>query len=316
MKYYADDVYLHARIYAMRGRLLTLKDYISIVRNRQGFCEEVCDLRNSVEVKETVFKEQIREVIKLAEATGIYADLFIAFLRWFEAFNVKQILSRAFSRPVLEQWYDIGPYAVVDRSLAGDKYTVDDIRTFLAHTYLKEIFDDSPSYERMEIRMDLCTLRNLYDSISLFNPEAKMVFHDLVRMRLAVSGMIRNRRLKEGYQWSDEKIQDHIDMIHGIFDFSPGRYLKKIAEVLNIRIEQIRKSSSRAPDAADIEYYLEQYYYNWILSKFHMDFHSIYCVVGYLWLLNCQIRNLYRIIDGLRFGLPPEIIIERIVCEV
>ncbi len=316
MKYYADDGYLHARIYAMRSRLLTLRDYVSIVRNRQGFCEEVCDLQNPVDVKETVFKEQTRNIITLAEVTGIYARLFIAFLRQFETMNVKQLLSGAFNRPSLEQWYDIGPYAVLDRSLVGEKLTVDDIRDLLAHTYLKEVFESCSKYERMEIRIDLCTLRNLYDSVSVFHPEARRVFQGIVRMRLAVTSIIWIWRLKEGYQLSDEKIQEHLETIHGLFGLSPGLYLEKMGRILNSRIEQIRKSSSRTPEAADIEYFLEQYYYNWISKAFHKDFHSIYCVVSYLWLLDCQIRNLFRIIDALRFGLSPETIIERIICEV
>jgi vacuolar-type H+-ATPase subunit C/Vma6 len=316
MKYYADDVNLHARIYAMRARLLSLMDYTSIVRDKQALSEKVYDKHNSIEAKEIVFKEQIRDIIKLAEATRIYTRLFIAFLRQFEAHNIKLILSRAFNRPVLEQWYDIGPYAVVDRSLINEKLTVEDIKTMLAHTYLEEIFDDMSSYERIEIRMDICTARNLYDSSSLFHPDARRVFQDFILKRVAVTGLIRNWRLKESYQWSDEKILLYLEMIHGLFDSSPGQQLKIVGEMLNNRLEQIRKSSSKTPESADIEYYLEQYFYNWISSMFHKDFHSVYCVAAYLWLLSNQIRNMFRIIDGMRFGLPPEEIIERIVCEV
>jgi len=316
MKYYADDVNLHARIYAMKSRLLTLRDYTSIVREKQGFCREVCDFQNTVEVKETVFKEQIRDVVKLAGATRIYTRLFLAFLRRFEALNVKLILSRAFNRPVLEQWYDIGPHALFDRGLIKEKLTADDIRTILANTYLEEIFDDISSYERLEIRIDVCTARNLYDSSDSFHPEAKKDFQDLILKTVAVTGLIRQWRLKESYRWSDEKIRDHLEMIHGLFDSSPGRHSKMVEEILNNRIAQARKSAAKAPEAADIEYYLEQYFYNWISSVFHKNFHSIYCVAAYLWLLNCQIKNLFRIVDALRFGLPPEKIIERIVCEV
>lgn len=316
MKYYADHVNLHARIYAMRGRLLTLRDYTAVVRDKQSLCETVCDMSNTIEAKEIVFKEQIRDIIKLAEATRIYAGLFIAFLRQYEALNVKLILSRAFNRPVLEQWYDIGPYAVVDRSLVRERFTVDDIKTILAHTYLKEIFEDMSSYERIEIRLDICTARNIYDSTALFYTDERRVFQDFIFKRAAVTGLIQNWRLKESYQWSDEKIRHYLEMIHGIFDSSPGRQLKTVGEILNNRIEQLRKTSTKTPEAADLEYYLEQYFYNWLISVFHKDFHSVYCVAAYLWLLDYQIRNMFRLIDGMRFGLPPEVIIERIVCEV
>ncbi len=60
---------------------------------------------------------------------------------------------------------------------------------------------------------------------------------------------------------------------------------------------------------------LNQNYYAWIPSVFHQDFHSIYCVVAHLRLLYCQIRNLFRIIDGRRFGMSPDAIINRMICE-
>ena len=48
---------------------------------------------------------------------------------------------------------------------------------------------------------------------------------------------------------------------------------------------------------------------------FHRDFHSVFCVAAYLWLLFYQIRNLFKIIEGRRFGFSPERIIAGIVCD-
>jgi len=48
---------------------------------------------------------------------------------------------------------------------------------------------------------------------------------------------------------------------------------------------------------------------------FHENFHSVNTVVCYLALLYRQIRNLFSIADGLRFGLDPERIMENVICE-
>jgi len=45
------------------------------------------------------------------------------------------------------------------------------------------------------------------------------------------------------------------------------------------------------------------------------DFHSICCVVSYLWMLYYQIRNLIKIIEGRHFGYSPERILANIVCN-
>ena len=72
MRNYADEDNLHARIYAMRGRLLSLRDYASMVREQQTSALQPFGIRDLVEAKENLFREQIAPVIAIAEAYDKY----------------------------------------------------------------------------------------------------------------------------------------------------------------------------------------------------------------------------------------------------
>ncbi len=318
MRYYADKDNLHVRIYAMRGRLLSLKDYDSIVRNQEAFFDRLSGTHDHVEAKEMVFREQLAMVVHLAEATREYSSLFIAFLRQYEVSNAKLLLAKAFGRQSLEQWYDIRPYAILDRSLLQQELSLDDIRAIMAGTYLEDVYEDISSYECLENQVDISAARNLYTSSAQFLPESRKVFLDFMLRRIAVITMIWHWRLKQNYHWNDERIRLYLETFHNLNLFGGHAWpqVRIVEEVLNRRLEQLRKSGTQAPSAEDIEYHLEQYFYNWVSSMFHKDFHSIYCVVAYLWLLYYQVRNLFRIIEGIRFGLPPGEILKRIISEV
>ena len=318
MRYYADKDNLHARIYAMRGRLLSLKDYDSIVRGQESFFDSFSGTHDHVEAKEMVFREQIAMVVHLAEATRKYSSLFIAFLRQYEVGNAKLLMAKALGRQSLEQWYDIGPYAILDKSLLQQELSLADIRTIIANTYLEDVCEDISSYVRLEIQVDISAAKNLYASSALFLPESRKAFQDFMLRRIAVIAMIWHWRLKQSYHWNDERIRLYLETFHNLNLFGGDAWaqVRIIEDALNRRLEQLRKSGTQAPSAEDIEYHLEQYFYDWASSMFHRDFHSIYCVVAYLWLLYYQMRNLFRIIEGMRFGLPPGDILERIICEV
>ncbi len=315
MKYYTDQNNLHTRIYAMKGRLLSLKDYTSIVRDQEAFHDKISGGHDYLETKEMIFREQTATVIHLAEATRKYAPLFIAFLRQYEVNNAKLLLAKALGRQSLEQWYDIGPYAILNRSLLQEELSLEDIRGIMAGTYLESVLKDISSYERLEIRVDTCATGNLYASSNRFPPEAREIFQNFMLRRIAILMITCRWRLKENYHWSDKRIRIYLEMFNNLFGAPAWPQVRMMERDLNIRLEQMRKSGGRSPSAADIEYHLEQYYYRWVSSMFYKDFHSVYCVIAYLLLLYYQIRNLFRIIEGLRFGLPPEAIIERIICE-
>ena len=104
MRCYTDQDNLHTRIYTMRGSLLSLKDYTSIVRDQEFFPDKISDVHDYLKTKETVFREQTTMAIHLAEATRKYAFLFTAFLRQYEVNNAKLLLVKIFGRQSLEQW--------------------------------------------------------------------------------------------------------------------------------------------------------------------------------------------------------------------
>lgn len=313
MKYYADDVNLHVRIHAMRSRLIPLSGYAPLLREQEASYEKGSGPRGMIEARESLFRDQIGAVIRLAEATRRYAPLFIAFLRLYEAQNVKVILSRAFGREVLGQWYDIGPYAALDRGLLDRDLSPDDVRKALAGTYLADIFEGEAIYESIETRVDIRAVRNLHAASAPFTPEGREVFRDFLLRRLAALTVARQWRLRVNYGWSDERIASHREEIHGLFGGGDWPQLAAVEGALARRLEE---TGGQTPSPADVESFLEHSYYRWVVSMFHKDFHSIHCVAAYLWLLDCQIRNLLRIAEGIRFGLPHEAILETIITDV
>lgn len=315
MRHYADREYLHARIHAMRGRLLTLKDYVSMVRDPGPFRDIADGAHDPVEAKETVFQGQMTPIIRIAGAAEGYTPLFASFLRQYEASNAKLLMAKAFGRPALEQWYDIGPWAVLDRSLLRENLSPKDLRMVLAGTYLDGAIEDISSLERFEIRLDILSAENLYRSCAPFPAADKEALRGFVLRRVAVVSLIRQWRLKESYHWSEERIRHSLETFHGLFGGLVQPQVKIVEEALNACLELRRKGGSPVTAVEDIEHLLEQYFHRWASSVFHRDFHSLSCVVAYLWLLSCQVRNLFRILDGLRFGLVPEAILERIVGE-
>jgi len=316
MRDYADEAYLHARLYAMRSRLLSLKDYASMVRNQEtDFYDKTSVAPDPTEAEEGIFREQIAGIIPLAEAITMYAPLFISFFRQFEALNAKLLLAKAFGLPSPGQWYDIGPYAVIERSVLKETIAVQDLRPFLAGTYLADVLEEESSYEKMEARVDLCAARELYGASNLFTPDDKLDFQNLIGRRIAVTSTILSLRLKKTYQWDDERTGIYLKMFHDLFEGKTRPHVKIVEEMLAKHLEQLRASSGQEPSVVDLEHYLEQYYYNWISFMFHRDFNSICCVVAYLWLTFYQIRNLFKILEGRRFGYSPEIILARIVCN-
>lgn len=313
---YADEVFLHARIYAMYSRLLSLKDYALMASDQdEAFYNKTPGTSDPITAKETVFKEQISGIINLAEATDLYTPLFLAFLRQFEAFNAKLIFAKAFGMKVLEQWYDIGPYAVLQRSMLKDKISLKDIQPLLIGTYLEDTLEDTSSYEQIEIRTDMCVARELFRASSRFTPIGKMDFQELMGRRIAIISTILAMRLKNTYQWDDEKIRPYLERFHNIFGGKASSQVKVVEKLLTGHLERQQAIGTQESDGIYMEHYLEQNFYNWVLSVFHRDFHSIWCVAAYLWLLYFQIRNLFRIIEGRRFGFDPEHILSRIICR-
>ncbi|PKN88981.1 MAG: hypothetical protein CVU51_02335 [Deltaproteobacteria bacterium HGW-Deltaproteobacteria-1] len=260
MRNYADADNLHARIYAMRGRLLSLNDYASI--SREQVSDKIFGNRNMIEAKEILFREQIAPVLSLVEAYDKYAALFLAYLRQYEAHNVKLLLARALGKESLDQWYDIGPFATLNKDLLTKNLSLDEIKSLLADTYLGQ---------------------------------AKKEFQEMMIRRIAVLSVIWSYRLRGYYRFHDEQVRSSLKKFHDLFGGHVEPQMRIVEDALNRRIEQLQKSGAQKPSIVDIERHIEQDYYVWVSSQFHRDFHSIYCVIAYLWLLFYQIRNLFRI---------------------
>lgn len=316
MEHYADEVNIHARIYAMKSRLLTLADYAALSRDRDAIFAGVPQAHDYIQAKEMVFARQIQGIVSIAEAVEVYAPLFIAFFRQYEAANAKLILAKAYRRQIHELWYDIGPYAILGRGLLQDALRPDEIKSVLAKAYLDDEFVHASGYERLEMCIDMNALKSLHESSALLRTEAKTVFEEFMLKRIAVITLVWHYRLKEYYHKDDEVIKRYLAGLHLLVGDRVWPQVKIVEEALGVRLAQQTRPAGMTHTSMDAEYYLEQYYYRWVSSMFYQDFHSIYCVLSYLWLLYYQVKNLFRIIEGVRFSLSEGEILEGIISEV
>ncbi|PKN19645.1 MAG: hypothetical protein CVU71_04530 [Deltaproteobacteria bacterium HGW-Deltaproteobacteria-6] len=315
MRNYADEPNLHTRIYAMRSRLFSLRDYTLMIREPASMPGNISNIQDPTRAKESLFRQQIAPVVNLAQAFEKYTPFFIANLRQYEAQNARILLTRAAGHQALEQWNDIGPFAALDRGLLEKKLSLDDVKSLLADIYLDDDFKTISSYRQLVIHLDICTARNLYHSGDLLSGAAVQEFREMMLKRLAVMTLIWSYRLRVNHRFKDDRIRFYMDKVHKLYGGKVWYRVSLEKEALAEHLEQLRKDTGEEPSVANIEHHLEQNYYAWITSVFHRDFHSIYCVVAYLWLLFYQIRNLFRIIDGRRFGMSQDAIINRMICE-
>ena len=315
MRNYADQANLHARIYAMKGRLLSLQDYAVMAREQRTFAPKSSSVQDLIDAKENLFREQIAPVNALVEAYDKYTPVFLAYLRQFETHNAKVLLAKAAGKDILEQWYDISPFASLDRSLLTKNLSTDDVTSLLTNTYLGNDFKPASSYRRMQMNLDISSARNIYNASSLISDQARKEFQEMILRRIAVQMVIRSYRLRVYYHWSEKDTRLYLEKINNRLNIHAESQIHSIDEDLNQHIETLRKSSGQEPSVIDIEQHLEQIYYLWLSSIFYRDFHSIYCVIAYLWLLLIQIKNLFRIIDGRRFGFSADAILSKIICK-
>ncbi len=315
MRNYADQANLHARIYAMKGRLLSLRDYAVMAREQRTFAPKSSSVQDLIDAKENLFREQIAPVIALVEAYDKYTPVFLAYLRQFETHNAKVLLAKAAGKDILEQWYDISPFASLDRSLLTKNLSTDDVTSLLTNTYLGNDFKPASSYRRMQMNLDISSARNIYNASSLISDQARKEFQEMILKRIAVQMVIWSYRLRVYYHWSEKDTRLYFEKINDRLNIRAESQIHSIEEDLNQHIETLRKSSGQEPSVVDIEQHLEQIYYLWLSSIFYRDFHSIYCVIAYLWLLLIQIKNLFRIIDGRRLGFSADAILSKIICK-
>jgi vacuolar-type H+-ATPase subunit C/Vma6 len=322
MNPYADKNYLHAKIHALRDQMLRRNDYIKIINAQRPhlafptlISENAAEDLN--EAKEIIFRNQIGKVLLLIESSECYRSLFKAFLRFFEARNVKLLLAKAFGRTmVIGQWNDISPHNSLEKGLLQRDISLDEFKSLLGNTYLKNVIaDDFPArYEELESRIDFCTVRYFLD----FSKEASFrqwnILREVMLRRIVLLRVVWSFRLRQNYGWDDDKISSHLASLYDVIDEFNGKaeLSVSIERQMNKELEQ---SSSGIPEVSDIENELERYFWSYIWRMFSRDFHSIYCVISFLWLLYYQIQNLFGIIEGFRFNVSPDIVSKRIICE-
>ena len=315
MRNYADEPNLHARICAMRSRLFARRDYALLIRERESMPGNVSAIRDLRLAKETLFALQINPVITVALAYEKYTPFFIGQLRQYETSNARLLLARAAGQPVAEQWYDIGPFARLEKKRLEERLSLTDVQSLLAEIYSDEHFKTLSGYRQLVVHLDVCAARHLYHSADQLAGSDAREFRDMMLKRIAVMTLIWSHRLRAYYRFHDERIRWFMSEIHELYGGKAWYRVGLEEQALERHLDQLRKDTGREPSVYEIEHYLEQRYYDWIASMFHRDFHAIYCVVCYLWLLFFKIRNLFRILDGRRFGLSPDATLAGLVCE-
>lgn len=327
MNFYADSNYIHAKICALHGLLLAGRDYYDIAKNGnfQSLVPglDTGNIKNDYTlIKERIFDSQVSMVISLAEASASSRRIFILFLRYFETLNLKLLCAKAFGRePSPFLWYNIGDLAVLDRGMLTDNTDMAAILKYTGNTWMRNILttDSAGSFEEVEFLIDRAALRIAAEfpysmKFSRRNDSMKIVSGLAAYFRLSWS-----RRLEYIYAWDPERIMDYIESNMVLPEY--GRAMRVCIDEWEKRLmKQLGDDSGGIMPGGDsglitAEKIMERTLLRDFSRMFHENFHSINTLACYLVLLYCQIRNLFSIVDGLRFGLAPDMIMENVICE-
>lgn len=326
MNFYADSNYIHAKIYALHSELLSRRDYYDMAKSGKFPVNTGVTAGNFKDdyqsIKENLFESQINLVISMTKASPSYSRVFIFFLRYFEILNLKLLYAKAFRRnPVPFIWYNTGEFAVLDREMLSDNIDVAALLKYSRNTWLGGIVtvESAGSYEEVEFSLDRAAFRlaaELSDSLS-FAPCA-----DSGRIVAGLAAYFRltwSWRLQQVYDWDDASIRNYIDS--NIPVHNAGRVIRSsVEEWEKLLMGQVQNNyadilTGGGAGVISAERIMERALLREFSRTFHENFHSVNTVICYLALLYRQIRNLFSIADGLRFGLDPEIIMENVICE-
>ncbi len=325
MNFYADSNYIHAKIYALHSLLLSRKDYYEMARSGNFTLVapgvNAGNIKNSyTSVKETLFESQISLVISLTEASESYRRVFILFLRYFEILNLKLLYAKAFGRnPAPSMWYNTGEFAVLDRGMISDNTDVAALLKYTQNTWMRDILtsESATSFEEVEFSIDRAALRLAAEfpnsmSFSRGADSVKIISGLAAYFRLAWSW-----RLQNVYSWDEPSSRRYIESNISIPAYSFG-IRTSVEEWERFLVKQVQNSHVDMLTGVGVisaERVMERALLRDFSRTFHENFHSINTVTCYLALLYRQIRNLFAITDGLRFGLDPDMIMENVICE-
>ncbi|HOP62406.1 MAG TPA: V-type ATPase subunit [Spirochaetota bacterium] len=328
MNFYADSSYIHAKIYALHSLLLTRKDYYEMARsgnfNAVAAGLNAGNIKNDyTELKESLFDSQIKLVVSLAEASVSYSRVFILFLRYFEMLNLKTLYAKAFGRmPSPMVWYNTGEFAVLDREMLSENTDVAALFKYTTNTWMRDILtvDSAGTFEEVEFLIDRAALRLAAEfpnsmSFSRGADSMKIVSGLAAYFRLAWSW-----RLQHIYAWDEGSTMRYIESnvyIPRAFGFAMRSSVEEWERFLLMQVKNnyVDVVAGGGAGILSAEKVMERVLLRDFSRTFHENFHSINTVICYLALLYRQIRNLFTIIDGLRFGLEPDMIMDDIICE-
>jgi vacuolar-type H+-ATPase subunit C/Vma6 len=323
MNFYADSNYIHARIYALHSQLLRRKDYNDIAGS--GHFQSVMpglDMgnikNNSTVIKEKIFESQSGIVIQLAEASESTRHIFILFLRYFEALNLKLLCAQAYGHtPDPSIWYNIGDFAVIGREIPAGNSGIRSMIELTGDTWMKSVFSgkEAATFEDAERLIDSGMFRMAKDFLSSINLTDREFSMELAAGVIAYLRITWSRRLQYIYHMEPGSISGYIGT--NITVIGSKKVFKRLVSEQEFKFLKMTGAADykSGEGLSGAERAMQKILIRNVSRMFHRDFHSVNTVTCYLLLLFMQIRNLFSLADGLRFGLPPDVIMENIICE-
>ncbi len=324
----ADRLFVHAKISSLRGQLLRRDVYFELIHSRNVLSPFPSlaiesDEKDLTAVKEALFRHQIKSIDRIIRSNRRYAPLFTAFLRLYEVNNIKMLMARASGRKApAEVWFDISPHGTADRSLLSEGATLEELRG----RFRGSVFDIIPeehgdiSYEELEVMADRAVFANMVRYGERLSFREKDIFFDYMAHRAALLAITWKYRLLHLYRWPEEKVTEILDPLENLFACcgkkQEERYQEAKQGLLNSVADRFRDENLEDPESiVSLELFLEKRFYTRVSRLFHRDFHSIYPVISYLWLLYYQVQNLFRAAEGIRFKLSSDEILNRLMVE-
>ena len=320
MTCHADSVYLHAKLSALRSLLYRREDYHSLIHAGQAhraFADCVSEQQGrSVYVsQQCVFAFQIRPVLRMLAASDYCRDLFLAFVRFFETDALKQVCARAYGRATaVDRWLDISPH----HSFAAELQHADPDRAtlqrLLANSYLQAaVAEGLPrSYEALENLFDVCMAAQFWQAAEGMPFWQRSRYRAIMAVRLYLQQCTWIDRLRHGYGWTDRQIEHHVSDA----DMCQLPHLAHALVAAGRSVPAVIARPARAvAEVADCEYAREQWFYGYARRRALHTCHTVVNATCYVWLLYYQLMNVFRIIEGFRFRLPPDAIAGRLICE-
>lgn len=314
-----DRTYVHAKIHALHGSLLSKEDYREIVRS--GKIDALAPgiaggmgLAESIRAREIVFRRQIGTFILLIGLNDFYSDFFRSFLLLFELNNIKYLLLKEYARkPPVMQWYDVSPYNVIDIDAVKKDAGPDELRSRLEGTVFGDALElgERPSREMLETRLELVVLRNLARFSRRLYPADMRVYNDvMVRRAVSVKMVWEKRCAMHAPVFPQLGLAD-------IFE-GAGVTAREIGAVEKEMAGRAAAYAATGPpgegnDIPALELFLDRLFMSYVGKIFPGDFHSIRPVLSYAWLLYRQILNLFMIIEGFHFKADPGAIMGRLI---